>query len=105
MDRPNRPTGLWPFIAFLIGAAWLIWLAIYVFINYYVPSWQREQAAAIENALRRDCGITFSVPPSTVPLTTRPVWERIYTTTGYKLVCQTSYTTGEWQCVACGSGP
>ncbi len=105
MDEQSKPRGLWPFLVVLIGVAWLVWLAIYLFINVYVPGWQHEQAASIENALHRDCGITFSVPPASVPLTTRPIWERTYTTTGYKLVCQTSYTTGEWRCTACGSGP
>lgn len=93
------------FIALLVGAAWLIWLAIYLFINVYVPGWQREQAAHIEAALQRDCGIAFGVSPASVPLTTRPVWERTYTATGYKLVCLASYQTGEWHCTACGSGP
>lgn len=105
MEGQSKSRGMGMFIVLLIGAAWLVWLAIYLFINVYVPNWQRDQAALIESALHRDCGITFSVSPSSVPLTMRPVWERVYTATGDKLVCQTSYQTGEWKCTACGGGP
>lgn len=92
------------FIAAILIGAWLVWLAIYLFINVYVPHWQREQAAHIEAALQHDCGIVLHVAPASVPLTTRPVWERSYSATGQKLVCSIGYRSGEWECTRCG-GP
>jgi hypothetical protein len=84
---------------------WVVWLLIYLYTTVYVPGWQREQAALIEDAIRRDCRIAYSVPPASVPLTIRPVWQRIYPPTGRDLVCRLNVRSGEWQCTDCAGGP
>jgi hypothetical protein len=98
-ERPARPQ-ITIFAVLLI--LWLIWCAIYSYINFYVPGWQREQALLIGTAVRNDCGLSYVVTPASVQPSNNLIWEKVYPPTGKEITCTFDNRANAWRCDRCG---
>jgi hypothetical protein len=102
MKKDHRP--IRPQIAILVVPLilWLFWCAIYLYTNYYVPGWQREQASLISTAISRDCALRYVVTPASVQPSNDLTWEKSYPPTGREIACAFDKRADAWRCHECG---
>jgi len=90
----------------VILGVWALWLVTWLYVNVYLPHWQREQASALQEALYRDCRLKMTVHPQSIYPSRRPWWNGVNPRNGLPINCEApDEYGGAWVCKECSGGP